>query len=213
MIVALILPLIQGEPRLCKCMASDQKVCGKDHKTYASMCALNCAEVEFAYDGECLPCGCPPPVGPAVCWPDNSCNCPLKFEPVCGTDGQLYGNMCFFNASQAVNPCLRIDPEGKCVKPESLDESRCPRNFQPVCASDGRTYLNTCELQFARKTDKCLRKDCNGTCKNNVCVCTKEYKPVCGSNGNTYGNKCMFECDKRNNLCLTIANNGPCTKG
>lgn len=212
MILVILPSFIQGDQKLCKCPGTETAVCGKDHKTYLGMCALNCAGVEFAYNGECLPCGCKPDpdAQPQVCWPDHSCGCPNTFEPVCGTDGQLYGNMCFFEASQGVNPCLEIDPEGRCVKPEAMDESQCKRIFAPVCASDGRTYMNECEFKFAKKTNKCLRIECKGTCKAESCACTKEYRPVCGTNGQTYGNKCMFACARRNDLCMSIDYPGIC---
>ena len=43
--------------------------------------------------------------------------CTLEFDPVCGSDGVTYGNLCQFNfAKRCDNPDLEIENRGVCGK-------------------------------------------------------------------------------------------------
>lgn len=98
------------------CPAVIDPVCGCDGRTYGNDCERQIARVSKRHDGECeaqaklcggiagLPCG----AGEACEYPAAMCQvadlagqcvprpevCPTVFEPVCGCDGQTYGNDC-----------------------------------------------------------------------------------------------------------------------
>ncbi|CAH2044167.1 unnamed protein product, partial [Iphiclides podalirius] len=47
------------------------------------------------------------------------CICPLNFAPVCGSDGQTYGNE---RCMKCANPELRVVRPGVCSQPQAIDE-------------------------------------------------------------------------------------------
>lgn len=110
-------------------------VCGVDGMTYDSDCAAEQACMEIAHEGECFqPPTCTDadadgfsPVGGACGTVD--CNdsdptvnpdmaCPMFYAPVCGVDGQTYGNDCL--ATQA---CMEIAHTGECFQPPTCTDA------------------------------------------------------------------------------------------
>ena len=108
-------------------------VCGCDGKTYGNACMARAAGASVEQQGECPPvigqiCGTrgaqPCPTG-QVCFWDSSANCGrtdqagycdiaptqcyLIHRPVCGCDGQTYGNDCLAHAAG-----VSIDYDGAC---------------------------------------------------------------------------------------------------
>ncbi|XP_041973424.1 serine protease inhibitor dipetalogastin-like [Aricia agestis] len=79
----------QGECSKCYCRDNDSPVCGTNHVTYKNECYLRCSNkthleyIGLQHTGPCLP------------FSDCNCDyCPPEYEPVCGSDGQTYWNMC-----------------------------------------------------------------------------------------------------------------------
>ncbi len=101
-------------------------VCGCDGTTYSNACFAAMAGVNVDYSGECSTITyC---YGNDMCAPDeychfNSCDaetgiclprpdiCPELWDPVCGCDGQTYGNAC-----EAARAGISLLHEGECKK-------------------------------------------------------------------------------------------------
>jgi len=91
--------------------------------------------------------------------------CTREFRPVCGCDGQTYGNACVA-AAAGVN----VASQGAC-------------DAQAECNSNADCN----EADYCFSGDGC---DAPGICQPRPQVCTLELNPVCGCNGRTYGNPC-----------------------
>ncbi|CAG0896562.1 unnamed protein product [Cyprideis torosa] len=108
----------------------------------------------------------------------QECNraCPRDYNPVCGTDGQDYANICLLNEERCVNnkPELFARFSGTCDSPpdpplpEDIDNfclnPSCMTDPDPVCGSDGVTYRNTCYFAMAYCKDRNLEFVSNGEC-------------------------------------------------
>ncbi|XP_069107607.1 serine protease inhibitor dipetalogastin-like [Argopecten irradians] len=68
---------------------------------------------------------------------EKACACQMKYKPVCGADGETYGNDCMRKCND-----VRLLHKGKCEK----DLCVCDMNFKPVCGDDGDTYINDCSM-------------------------------------------------------------------
>ncbi|KAJ3116169.1 hypothetical protein HDU96_010278 [Phlyctochytrium bullatum] len=133
--------------------------------------------------------------------------CDGDTDPVCGTDGRTYLNVCWLRRQACKDPSLEVASTGTC--PISVTQSvdcqsiLCPANFDPVCASDGNTYSNLCQLEAAACLNPTVRLVIKGPCPSLppslpsgvACAraCPATFDPICASDNRTYRNPCEFE--------------------
>ena len=125
--------------------------------------------------------------------PDAPRICTADWNPVCGIDGETYGNKCTAGDVEIVY-------EGECKEShtctaEEKENKICTREYMPVCGNDGKTYATGCTA-CSEGVDSFVEGECpkeTHTCtpeeKENV-ACTMDYNPVCGNDWQTYSNGC-----------------------
>lgn len=96
--------------------------------------------------------------------------CPEIFDPVCGVDGQTYGNDCEARAAH-----VEVAHEGECAQ--------ICGGIQGLPCPDGLL----CDLPEG----ECQSADLQGLCVPEPEVCTEQFEPVCGCDGMTYTNDCF----------------------
>ncbi|KAM9342708.1 LOW QUALITY PROTEIN: agrin [Pholidichthys leucotaenia] len=185
-----------------ECVESHQPVCGSDGNTYDSECELHvraCKEqmdLKVVNQGECKTCGSTVCAWGARCV-QNKCECPEcsgeRKSPVCGSDGNTYGNECELRRSSCIQE-RRIDV----AKPGSCDED---------CGSGGSgSGVESCEQDRCRTFGGSWDEDA----EDERCVCDFSCQSVlnnqvCGSDGKTYGNECELKkarCEQQEHLMM-----------
>jgi Kazal-type serine protease inhibitor-like protein len=116
--------------------------------------------------------------------------CTEQFAPVCGCDGQTYGNACSAHAAG-----VSVASEGECAP--SPGGTACGGLLGAQCA-DGEF----CNFPIEAI---CGAADATGTCEATPEVCTDIFAPVCGCDGNTYPNAC-----NANVAGVSVASEGEC---
>lgn len=103
----------QKEREPCACPDVYDPVCGSDGKTYANECELNC-EKRYNTDLTVVKSGSCDEVIVMDVEEREPCNCPLNYDPVCGSDGVTYPNECLFDCEQRYVINLTLIKEGEC---------------------------------------------------------------------------------------------------
>ena len=169
------------------CTRELNPVCGCDGETYSNPCIAAANGVNISRMGACddEPVeGCDDnadcPRGTFCRKEEGACDaigecidrpafCPEIFDPVCGCDGQTYGNAC-----DAASAGVSVDHVGTCEdKPAEgcADNADCPRGT------------------FCEKQEGAC--DAVGECADRPEACVALFDPVCGCDGQTYSNACM----------------------
>jgi len=152
----------------------------------------------------------------------DNCNWPVSYLPICGCDGETYGNECEVDESgtsvayeghcelamrqvdlSPTNPDLPC-PEKQCLGPngECGDVVNC---FADPCDVQNECAYEECEANYCGGCHHVCSQNINGTKFSDDIFCASVWKPVCGDDNNTYSNNC-----EANKVNVNVAYEGEC---
>jgi len=159
---------------------------GGDGETCGGLLGDGCATGEFCdYAPDAL-CGRADATGTCMPIPEA---CDLNYDPVCGCDGETYGNACAANMAG-----VSVETAGEC---DTTPGAVCGGLRGAMCA----------EGTFCRYPPEamCGAADQTGTCEPIPGGCTLDVMPVCGCDGVTYSNACGANMEG-----VSVASSGAC---
>jgi hypothetical protein len=121
--------------------------------------------------------------------------CAEIYDPVCGCDGNTYGNAC-----EAAEQSVSVETNGACdSRPPQQGDGACGRPNAPMMCANS----HFCD----RPAGSCPvgNESTGGTCQPRPNGCDRRADPVCGCDNQEYNNPC-----RANVAGTSVRNQGPC---
>ncbi|CAF0867726.1 unnamed protein product [Adineta ricciae] len=180
----------------------NQPLCASNNVTFSSECAMEawkCMNHQSAlykkYDGECQKdcrnVKCPHETicllvrntGEPFCYPKKHCNPSADPEPVCGTNGVTYRNIC----------AMRLSPDEQGRTPELAHKGRCETKCRPNLCQPSERCVYSRQAQPV-----CIRCQYSPRFLAHSGECSMDVR-TCGDDGHLYKNYCALlrgQCEK-----------------